>query len=78
MSTIDPRGTTELTIRITEGGDSGLDVKYEGRIVETDTKIAMRPSHIVGQLVCAAVFVIIDSYDTIKAELSAKLKKSEK
>jgi hypothetical protein len=69
-----PNPTTELRVMITEGPDGQPTVEYEARIKGTTTVIPMRPSHIAGQLVSAAMLVLVREYKSVQ-DLVPKKKK---
>ncbi len=66
---VDPKSPIQTTVVITEGADGSFDVKYEHVVAGTSDHIAMRPAHVVGQLVSAAFFVLLENFETVKAEL---------
>jgi hypothetical protein len=70
--------TTELRVIISEGPDGQPVVEYEARIKGTTTVINMRPSHVAGQLLSAAMLVFTREYKAIHdLALSKKSKKSK-
>jgi len=71
---IPPNPTTELRVIITEGPDGQPTVEYEARVKGTTTVISMRPSHVAGQLVAAAMLVLVREYKTVQ-DLVPKRKK---
>lgn len=66
----------DFDIKITETADGALSVGYVTSISGSDPiiKVHPRPAHLVGVLVCAAFFVIMENFDTLKAELTKKKK----
>lgn len=65
---------TRLTVYCDEDASGNFDVGYVAAMKETGQKVAMRPSHIVGQLICAAFMIMARNYSTIQSELQSAMK----
>jgi len=68
---------TRLTVYCDEDASGNFDVGYAAAMKETGQKVAMRPSHIVGQLICAAFMIMARNYSTIQSELQSAVKASQ-
>lgn len=77
---VKPADSVDLNVKISEGSDGSLNVGYSAYTMGTDPpeRFHPRPSHVVGMLVCAAIFVIMENFDALKAELNTKLSREEK
>lgn len=62
---------TELHVRMTEEPDGSFGVTNEAFILGTKERVAMRPTHIIGQLITSAIMIAIQNYDTLKADMEA-------
>lgn len=60
---------TELHVRMTEEPDGNFGVKTEAFILGTKERVAMRPTHMIGQLITSAIMLAIQNYDTLKTEM---------
>lgn len=57
--------TTRLTVVITEDSHNGISIETNAISVETQQPVIMRQSHIIGQLISAAMFLSIDHYQIL-------------
>ena len=60
--------TTRLTVVITEDSHNGISIETAAISVETGQPVIMRQSHIIGQLISAAMFLSIDHYQILGAK----------
>lgn len=70
--------TTETHFVITEAADMSFDVKHGAVIAGTEQKAHLRPSHLIGQLICAAILLAVENYDSIKAEMAPVERETKK
>ena len=69
---------TQLRVMIEEDAFGNLDVMHECVIKGTTTIVPMRPSHLAGQLVAAAVVVLNKTYKKLTLTTEEKTLTAEK
>jgi hypothetical protein len=72
-----PNPTTELRVMISEGPDGNMLVEHEALIKGTTTIVKMRPSHIAGQLMSAAVLVLAKEFENVRGIAAGRGRKKE-
>jgi hypothetical protein len=65
-------GKTELTLVIGEDAQGQFSAKYFPVDAETKQPVPMRISHVVGQIIQAAMFIALESSHSISADYSAR------
>lgn len=63
---------TRLTVEIIEDSEGHFAAKYAPVDDETGRPVPMRMSHVIGQIMQAAVFIMMESTKNIAADYSAK------
>jgi hypothetical protein len=71
------KASTKLRVIITEDAFRNLEVEWDSIFAETGESVYMRPSHVIGQLITAALIVAAKSYEGFRGEIKKAVEAGE-
>jgi hypothetical protein len=76
---VNPTDGVDFELKVFESADGGLSINYAAYVAGPEPRKRFHPrtTHVVGMLVCAAIFVIVENFDSVRAELMGKVSKTE-